>query len=418
MNYRKDIISPCLNILSLCILVSSTVVSQGVISTYQQGLTSQYSYPIGSLSAKWESGNRGPGTISTSYADPGGMSYGTYQISTKHGYLKDFLETEGAQFCDAFHDTTPGTEPFNLQWKSIAEKEGDRFHQSQHQYIKRTHFAPFIRRLNRQLKLDVNNYSPVLQDVIWSTAVQHGPYSNIIKNALGGKHLVSLPEEELIRCIYKERAKVSNGKLVYFPRVKEAWQSHLLQRFDEELEEALSTLAYLKNSNPSEEAHIHVAQSELISSQPMEESYLHTELASIDNSSLAISYEYKSTVQPQERKRNYSPANINIVKRTRALIKDISPVTPKNSYSYVKSNKKFDLKQEYPIPSYRILLLVLDNSDHVFKDLPEKSVYVEHDAKKSLYKYYVGKHLSYADVVKLESLVYYSGVRVGRIVEY
>src|SRR5262249_46471025 len=41
--------------------------------------------PLGSLSEKYESGGRGPGTVSTGKGDLGGVSYGTYQLSSKVG---------------------------------------------------------------------------------------------------------------------------------------------------------------------------------------------------------------------------------------------------------------------------------------------------------------------------------------------
>ncbi len=41
------------------------------------------SWQLGKTSKQYESGNNGPGTISTGKGDNGGMSYGTYQIETK-----------------------------------------------------------------------------------------------------------------------------------------------------------------------------------------------------------------------------------------------------------------------------------------------------------------------------------------------
>ncbi|HEY0366030.1 MAG TPA: LysM domain-containing protein, partial [Pyrinomonadaceae bacterium] len=40
---------------------------------------------LGTLSAKYETGGRGPGTVSTGAGDPGGVSYGSYQMATKMG---------------------------------------------------------------------------------------------------------------------------------------------------------------------------------------------------------------------------------------------------------------------------------------------------------------------------------------------
>src|ERR1044072_9394224 len=40
---------------------------------------------LGSLSSKYETSGRGPGTVSTGSGDPGGVSYGSYQIATQTG---------------------------------------------------------------------------------------------------------------------------------------------------------------------------------------------------------------------------------------------------------------------------------------------------------------------------------------------
>lgn len=419
MSYKKSCISPSIFILCLLTLTSFQGVSQGVINSIQYANVNKESYSIGALSAKWESGNRGPGTISTSYADPGGLSYGTYQISTKHGYIHDFLENEGASFCDAFKESTPGTDSFNKQWKSIADGDKDQFHLVQHNYIKRTHYDPFIKRLKRQLKLELGDYSPVLQDVIWSTAVQHGPYSKVVKNALSGLSITDLSESELISRIYAERSKIKNGKLVYFPRVKDAWQSHLIQRFDEELDQALDALAVFKPSSKHDNTYVEADLSDLItySSKSLTNIYTDEEVASIDNSPVNVSYTKTVKHQPSK-KQNYSPAYVNIVKRSRGIMEEINLVTPMHTYSYIRSIKRYVLKEQQPEQSYRIILMVLDNSEHVFENLPKGSVYIEHDSDKRLYKYYVGKYLNYSEAERLESLVYHKGVRVGRIVEY
>jgi len=51
---------------------------------------------LGALSAEFESGGRGPGTVSSGKGDPGGVSYGIYQLSSKAGTVAGFLSGEGA----------------------------------------------------------------------------------------------------------------------------------------------------------------------------------------------------------------------------------------------------------------------------------------------------------------------------------
>lgn len=50
---------------------------------------------LGSLSAKYESGNRGAGTVSGGKGDRGGVSYGQYQLASKLGRPAEFLAQEG-----------------------------------------------------------------------------------------------------------------------------------------------------------------------------------------------------------------------------------------------------------------------------------------------------------------------------------
>jgi len=397
---------------------SLNLVGQSVADANSSWTKNQDAYSIGSLSAKWESGNRGPGTISSSYADPGGLSYGTYQISTNHGYLQDFLANEGAEYCEIFTRAKPGTEAFNQQWKFVASKDSEHFHNRQHRFIKRTHYDPFTKRLKRQLKLDIQSYSIVLQDVIWSTAVQHGPYSNVIKNALKGHQISYLSEGEIISLIYVERSKIIHNKLLYFPRIDNHWQSHILQRFEEELAEALEKLEMFELPSTYEYAYAQIEQ-DLFAESNLANDVSHTDLdhTSVDNEIVNVGYTPVATSTQKRITRTYKPATINIVKRTRSLIEEFSPLASHHVYAHIRSNQRYVIKSEEATQSYRIILLVLDNSGYVFDDLPQGSVYAVHDAQKSLYKYYIGKQLSFAEAQKLKSLLFEKGYQVGKIVE-
>ncbi|CEE29395.1 hypothetical protein VWQ19_11840 [Xanthomonas citri pv. citri] len=47
---------------------------------------------LGMTSARHESGRRGVETISTGKGDHGGVSYGAYQLSSKSGSLREYLD--------------------------------------------------------------------------------------------------------------------------------------------------------------------------------------------------------------------------------------------------------------------------------------------------------------------------------------
>lgn len=131
----------------------------------------------------------------------------------------------------------PGTASFDAAWKSIAAKNGSRFNELQHTYIKNSYYDPAVSKIKTSLGFDVNNFSPALQNVIWSVAVQHGTggMMNILKNA-GVK--MPLSEDAMIRAIYKERSKVDK----YFSKSSASVKKGVYNRFQTELQDALAML--------------------------------------------------------------------------------------------------------------------------------------------------------------------------------
>ncbi len=396
--------------LNVFLLLSLLTIGQ-IASIEGDNFDEEQTYPIGALSAKWESGNKGPGTVSNSYADPGGFSYGTYQISTKHGYINDFLQNEGASFCDYFDELQPGTEAFNKQWRSIANKQEQIFHQSQHQYIKRTHYDPFVRRLRLQLGIEIEQFTPVFKDVLWSTSVQHGPYTKVVRNALTGQDRDTLSESELIQLIYKERARQIGGHMAYFPRIIDSWKQHIIQRFELELKDALQRLDdYTEQSNDS-----------------------NTTIAAIieDNFPSEASKKSVNGVKDQSSKRMTIVDSLPAISSSRIYPSHLRPPTksipnpidnttslpaPANT-SYTKQDNKSKSSVLSSSKTYRIVLLILDNPNYTFTDLPDGSVYTVWDEGLQFYKYYSGRNLSLEEAEQLKESIYLKGYRVGEIVE-
>jgi len=54
----------------------------------------------------------------------------------------------------------------------------------EHRYIKETHYDKLVARLAKDVKLVADQRSRALQDVLWSTAVQHGPGTPLVEAAL------------------------------------------------------------------------------------------------------------------------------------------------------------------------------------------------------------------------------------------
>ena len=121
---------------------------------------------LGQLSAKYETGGRGPGTVSTGSGDPGGVSYGSYQMATKMGTVAKFVAQPNFPWRNDFQNLTPGTAQFTAVWKKIAQEQTAAFQEAQHAYIKKTHYDLLAAKILAETGLDVNTRSHALMDAV------------------------------------------------------------------------------------------------------------------------------------------------------------------------------------------------------------------------------------------------------------
>jgi LysM repeat protein len=202
---------------------------------------------LGALSAKYETGGRGPGTVSSGVGDPGGVSYGSYQMATKTGTVKRFVNQAGFPWRTDFSNLTAGSPPFSACWKRIAAAQTDVFQKAQHEFIKKSHYDLLAAKVLAEDGLDVNTRSRALQDVIWSTAVQHGGATPIVHRALAKVTCARTDaafDEQCIRAIYAERGRTKpDGNLAYFSKSSPNVQKGVANRFKNELKDALAMLA-------------------------------------------------------------------------------------------------------------------------------------------------------------------------------
>lgn len=206
-------------------------------------------FVLGKLSERFETGGRGPGTVSSGKGDAGGASYGSYQMTSKPGggTVKRFVTQPDFPFRSRFQGLVPGSKEFTAAWKKLATDQKEDFQNAQHEFIKRSHFDPLVQKIIREDQLNVLTRSHALQDVIWSTAVQHGPGNNLVHKALAK---VSLSQSDpgfdaaVIKAIYAERGrKNAAGKLVHFSRNSASVQKGVARRFQDEQRDALKMLA-------------------------------------------------------------------------------------------------------------------------------------------------------------------------------
>ncbi|WP_233671417.1 hypothetical protein [Luteimonas cellulosilyticus] len=204
----------------------------------------------GGLSSQYETGGRGPGTVSTGNGDRGGVSYGSYQLATNMGRPQQFLANEGSQWAAEFGNAAPGTAAFSATWREIAAREPQAFGDAQHDYIQRTHYDVQVAHVQTTVGVDLSARSPAVQDVVWSTSVQHGPANNLVNRALGVVEDQGLTPDDgiaydraLIDAVYAERGRTdANGTLVHFSSSSAAVQAGVAQRFVDERADALAML--------------------------------------------------------------------------------------------------------------------------------------------------------------------------------
>lgn len=131
---------------------------------------------LGSISSKYETGGRGVGTISSGKGDPGGASYGSWQLSSKAGTLGAYLSSnEGKKYGEQLKGLTPGTPEFNRVYSQIVAQDGENFNNSQKAYLTRENYQPVLE-YAKKAGMDVDNKA--VQEAIWSQSMQHGREGN------------------------------------------------------------------------------------------------------------------------------------------------------------------------------------------------------------------------------------------------
>lgn len=171
---------------------------------------------MGRLSAQFESG--GDGIAAIGYDRTGGTSYGKYQIASRVGSMKsflNFLDGEAPDIAQRLRKAGPadtGSRRGGMPdaWRAIAAEQPERFEELQESFIRESHYRPALEAIVKRTGLEADTLSPAMREVIWSTAVQHGPAgaARIFDRAddVSGKPEDAGYERKLISNVYKIRA--------------------------------------------------------------------------------------------------------------------------------------------------------------------------------------------------------------------
>jgi hypothetical protein len=181
------------------------------MATYEQELQKAQQelnkWFLGKTSKRYESGSGGPATISSGVGDPGGISYGSYQLSTTKGALAEYLKYSD-NYNHAFDGLKPKTKEFDQKWKELANND-PQFHQSQHEFIALKHYQPQLQVL-KQAGFDFSERGKAVQDMVWSLAVQHKDYTvDKIKRAQdeSGLNFKTATDAEIIEAVYDSKLR-------------------------------------------------------------------------------------------------------------------------------------------------------------------------------------------------------------------
>lgn len=166
---------------------------------------------LGALSERFESGGRGPGAVSGGAGDPGGVSYGIWQLSSRAGTAAAFLAAEGAPWRADFGNAKPGSAAFTAAWQAVAGRDPEAFAEAQHAFIERTHYRPVVTVVRGRTGLDLDARHPAVRDVAWSVAVQHGGAAGILASGVGRADGLraradAAYDRALVEAVYAERS--------------------------------------------------------------------------------------------------------------------------------------------------------------------------------------------------------------------
>lgn len=176
---------------------------------------------VGFVSRSFESkGNAA--TVSSGIGDAGGVSYGTYQLSSRKGNnglspVDEFLVQSA--YKDKFKGLAAGSSAFSKVWTSLGSTP--EFAQEQQSYIKRKYYDQVLRSsVSKSARLEKRGAA--IQEMVFSTSVQYGATGARevfeaagISGAMSDKEIIKrVQKAKQVRLDEKDQKKKRNYKSV------------------------------------------------------------------------------------------------------------------------------------------------------------------------------------------------------------
>jgi hypothetical protein len=145
---------------------------------------------LGWLSQKYESGHLGAAAIGNMQGDPGGKSYGVFQLAKNTGTLSAYIRWS-IKFGKALSEYLPGSAEFDAVWRTLAKQP--EFGEDQTAFITNRLYKP-VRNVADEVGIPDQD---TINNVIFSMAVQHGRAALILRK-------LELPEGDRSKKLYQD----------------------------------------------------------------------------------------------------------------------------------------------------------------------------------------------------------------------
>ena len=149
--------------------------------------------------------------------DKGGFTYGSYQIETNYGTMQVFLaylakndpnSYKVLKDAGGYEAAKSGSNAFVNAWQSLSGNTS--FVEQQHNFIEQKKFSTSYS-YAQTLVTNLSERSAVINEIIWSGAVQHANNNNTIMNSAWKDLPSNASDEQLIREYYRERTNFVNN---------------------------------------------------------------------------------------------------------------------------------------------------------------------------------------------------------------